>query len=167
GRRGEGGGGARRREQRLVEPVRPVRRADHDDAGGRIEAVHLGEDLVQSLLALVVAAAEAGRAGRARAADGVELVDEDDRLAGLLGLLEEVAYARGADADDRLDELRRGLGEEGDVRLAGDGPCEQRLARAGGPGEEDAVRDARAEAAVLVRLLEKVDHLRQLVLRLV
>ena len=52
-------------KQRLVEDVGPVGRADHDHAGGGVEPVHLGQDLVQRLLALVVAAAEAGDAGRA------------------------------------------------------------------------------------------------------
>ena len=99
---------AARAQQRLVEHVGPVRRRDHDHAGRRVEAVHLGEDLVQRLLALVVAAAEAGDARRARAADRVELVDEDDRRRRLLRLLEQVAHARRADADDRLDELRGG-----------------------------------------------------------
>ena len=81
--------------------------AEHDHRVALLEPVHLGEDLVERLLALVVAAAERAGAGRAAAPDRVELVDEDDRRRGLLGLLEEVAHARGADADDRLDELRR------------------------------------------------------------
>jgi hypothetical protein len=33
-------------QQRLVEHVGPVGRADHDHAGRRVEAVHLGEDLI-------------------------------------------------------------------------------------------------------------------------
>src|SRR3954467_13623739 len=55
----------------------------------------------------------AGREGAAaRPADRVELVDEDDRRRDLLGLVEQVAHPAGADADDRLDELRGGDGEE-------------------------------------------------------
>ena len=57
----------------------------------RLEAVHLDEQLVQRLLALVVAAAEAGAAVTA---DGVDLVDEDDAGRVLLALLEQVAHAR-------------------------------------------------------------------------
>ena len=60
-------------QQRLVEHVGPVGRGDHDHARVGGEAVHLGEDLVQRLLALVVAAAEARRpltcaSGRSRRA---------------------------------------------------------------------------------------------------
>ena len=43
-------------QQRLVEDVGPVRRREDDDAAVRAEAVHLGEDLVERLLALVVPA---------------------------------------------------------------------------------------------------------------
>jgi hypothetical protein len=50
---------------------------------------------------------------------------------GLLRLLEQVAHARRADADDRLDELRRRQREERGVRLAGDRTREQRLPGAG------------------------------------
>ena len=48
-------------QQRGVEDVGPVRRRHHHDAFGGLEAVHLGEHLVERLLALVVAAAEARR----------------------------------------------------------------------------------------------------------
>ena len=82
---------AARTQQRGVEHLGTVRGRQHDDAFGAGEPVHLGEDLVERLLALVVAAAEPGSAGAARAADRVELVDEDDRRRCFLGLLEQVA----------------------------------------------------------------------------
>ncbi len=107
------------------------------------------------------------RAAAALAADRVELVDEDDRGRGLLGLLEEVAHAAGADADDHLDELRRRDREERHVGLAGDGARQQRLAGAGRAGEQDALGDHRAEAAVPVRVAQEVDDLDELVLGLV
>ena len=153
-------------QQRAVEDLRAVGGAEDDHRDVGLEAVHLGQDLVERLLALVVAAAEAHAAG-ARAPDGVELVDEDDRRRGLLGGLEEVADARGADADDRLDELRRRDREERHPRLPRDGLGQQRLAGAGLAGEQDAARDPPAELAVAVGVLEEVDDLGQLRLRLV
>ena len=93
---------AARAQQRRVEDVGPVGGGDEDDAVLRLEAVHLDEQLVEGLLALVVAAAHAGAAV---AADGVDLVDEDDAGRVLLGLLEQVAHAGGADADEHLDEV--------------------------------------------------------------
>src|SRR3972149_6570579 len=67
---------------------------DDDDVRVRVEAVHLDEDLVEGLLPLVVAAAEAGAA---LAADRVDLVHEDDARAVALRLVEQVADAAGAD----------------------------------------------------------------------
>jgi hypothetical protein len=122
-------------QQRRVEDVGPVGGGDQDDVVLRLEAVHLDEQLVERLLALVVAAAEAGAAV---AADGVDLVHEDDAGAVLLGLLEQVAHAGGADADEHLDEVRAGDREERHARLAGDGAGEQRLA-----GAREARRAAR------------------------
>ena len=45
-------------------------------------------------------------------AERVELVDEDDARRLGLGLLEQIAHARGADADEHLDELRPAQAEE-------------------------------------------------------
>ena len=83
-------------QQRRVEDVRPVRRAHHDEPRVAGEAVHLDEDLVQRLLALVVALADAGPAF---AAGRIELVDEDDRRGRLARLAKQVADPGGADTD--------------------------------------------------------------------
>ncbi len=90
-------------QQRRVEHVWAVGRGDQDHALIGLEAVHLDEQLVEGLLALVIAAAEPGAA---MAADRVDLVDEDDARRVLLALLEHVAHAAGADADEHLDKVR-------------------------------------------------------------
>ena len=151
-------------QDRGVEDVGAVGRGDDDDALVRLEAVHLDEELVQRLLALVVPAAEAGAAV---AADGVDLVDEDDAGRVLLALLEEVAHAARADADEHLDEVGAGDAEERHARLAGDGAREERLAGAGRAHHEHALGDAAAEALELLRVLEEGDDLLDLVLGLV
>ena len=151
-------------QQGRVEDVGAVGGGDQDDVVLRLEAVHLDEELVERLLALVVAAAEAGAAV---AADGVDLVDEDDAGRVLLGLLEEVAHAAGADADEHLDEVRARDREERHAGLAGDRARQQRLAGAGGAEEQDALRDPRAERLELLRVLEELLDLVQLLDRLV
>ena len=113
------------------------------------EAVHLGQDLVQRLLLLARAA---DRDLAARAADRVELVDEDDRRRVLARLLEQVAHARRADADDHLDELGGAHREERHAGLAGDGAREQRLAGARRADQQHALRRGAAEARVLLRV---------------
>ena len=142
-----------------VEDVGAVGRGDEDDVGGGVEAVHLDEELVEGLLALVVAAAHAGAAV---AADGVDLVDEDDGGGVLLGLFEEVADAGGADADEHLDELRAGHREEGDAGLAGDGLGEEGLTGSGRAVEEDALGDLGADGLELLGLGEELADLLEL-----
>ena len=146
-------------QQRRVEDVGPVRRGDEDHAGLDVEAVHLDEQLVEGLLALVVAAAHAGAAV---AADRVDLVDEDDRGGVGLGLLEQVAHAAGADADEHLDEVRAGDREERHAGLAGHGARQQRLAGAGRPEEQHALGDLRADRLELGRVGEELLDLAQL-----
>ena len=96
-------------QQRRVEHVGPVGGGDQDHAAAYVEAVHLDQQLVQGLLALVVPAAHAGATVPA---DGIDLVDEDDRGRVLLGLLEQVADSGGADTDEHLDEVGAGDGVE-------------------------------------------------------
>ena len=144
-----------------VEDVGSVGGGHDHDALGRLEAVHLGEHLVERLLALVVAATETGAA---LAADRVDLVDEDDRLAHAAGLLEQVADTAGADADEHLHEVRAGDAEEADAGLAGDGTGEQGLAGSGRTDEQDALRHPGADLAEPLGHPQEVDHLGDLLL---
>ena len=120
----------------------------------RVEAVHLDEQRVERLLALVVAADVAAAAGLA---EGVELVDEDDAGRLLLGLLEHVADAGRADADEHLDEVGAAEAEERHARLAGDGLGEQRLAGARRADEQHALGNAAAEQLIFFGRLEELD----------
>jgi hypothetical protein len=151
-------------QQRRVKDVGPVGGRDQDDAALGVEAVHLNEQLVQRLLALVVATAEAGAAV---AADRVDLVDEHDGRRVRLGLLEEITYAGGTDTDEHLDEVRPGDRVERHPRLTRDGPGQQRLAGAGRTVQQHALGDLRPERLVLRRRLQEVLDLVQLLDRLV
>lgn len=135
-----------RSQQRRVEDVRSVRGGDQDDAALHVEAVHLDEQLVQRLLALVVTAAHSGTAVPA---DGVDLVDENNRRSVRLGLLEKVTDPAGTDTDEHLDEVGTGDRVERDARLTRDGACEQRLARTGRPVEQDTLGDLGADGLEL------------------
>ena len=129
-----------------------------------VEAVHLHEQLVEGLLPLVVPAAETGATV---AADGVDLIDEDDRRARALRLLEEVAHPAGPDPDEHLDEVRAGDREERHAGLAGNGPGQQRLAGPGRAVEEHALGDLGPHGPELLRVLEELLDLLQLLDRLV
>ena len=155
---------AARTQQRRIEHVGTVGGGDDDHALVGLEAVHLDQQLVEGLLALVVAAAEAGAA---MAADRVDLVDEDDAGGVLLRLLEHVAHAGGADADEHLDEVRARDGEERHVGLARDGSRRQGLTGAGRADEQHAARNAAAEALEFLRIAQELHDLLQVLLGLV
>ena len=152
-------------KQRAVEDLGAIGGGHDDQARPRREPVHLDEQLVEGLLALLVGREASGT--RPRLSDRVELVDEDDARPALLGLLEEVAYPARADADEHLDELRPAHREERDAGLARDGSREQGLARPRRTHEQDALRHVRPHRAVPGRLAEKSHDLHQLGLRLV
>ena len=154
---------AARAQQRGVEDVGTVGGRDQDDPAADVEAVHLDQQLVEGLLALVVAAAHAGAAV---AADGVDLVDEHDRGRVLLGLLEQVAHAGGADADEHLDEVRAGDRVERHAGLTRDGARQQGLAGAGLAVEQHALGDLGADRLELGRLLQELLDLAELLDRL-
>src|SRR5437879_1406521 len=96
------------------------------------------------------------------AADGVDLIDEDDARRVLLALLEEIANARRADADEHLDEVRSGDREKRRIRFARDRPREQRLAGARRTHQQNALRNLAAELRELLRLFEELDDLVEL-----
>jgi hypothetical protein len=147
---------AARTQERRIEHVGTVGGGDQDDAFVRLEAVHLDQQLVQRLLALVVAAAETGAA---MAADRVDFVDEDDAGRVLLRLLEHVAHTACADADEHFDEVGARDREEGHVRFAGDRARDQRLAGARRADEQHAARDASAEPLEFAGIAQEFDDL--------
>src|SRR6266404_1345779 len=77
-------------KQGRIQNVRPIRRSDQDHAVVRFKPVHLYQQLIQGLLALVMSSAEARAA---MATNSVNLVNEDDAGRILLALLEQIAHA--------------------------------------------------------------------------
>ena len=129
----------------------------------RLKAVHLHQNLVEGLLALVIAAAHARAA---HAAHGVNLVYEDDGGRGFFGGQKEVAHAAGAHTDKHLHKLRTRDRVKGHSRLPRHRPGKQRLAGAGRAHEQNAFGDARADVQKLFRIFEEVDNLEELLLGL-
>ena len=91
-----------RSQQCRVQNIGPVRRSHQNYAVIRFKAVHLHQQLVQRLLALIVPAAQPCAA---MAAHGVDFVNEDDARRVLLALLKQIADAAGAHADEHLNKI--------------------------------------------------------------
>ncbi len=151
-------------QQCRIQHVGPVGRRDDDHALVALEAVHLDQQLIERLLALVVAAAEAGSAVTP---DGIDLIDEDDAGRVLLRLVEHVADARSAHADEHLDEIGARDREERHLGFAGDRAREQGLPGPGGPDHQHAARNLAAQPLELGGILEEIDDLADFLLRLV
>ncbi len=151
-------------QQGGVEHVGAVGGGDHDDADTCLETVHFNQQLVERLFALVVAAA---KAGAALTADRIDFVDEDDARRTLLGLLEHVAHARGADADEHLDEVGTRNAEERHLGLTRDRTREQRLAGTGRAHHQHAARNASAQLLEFGRVLQEIHQFGDIFLGLV
>src|SRR5262249_39631711 len=85
----------------------------------------------------------------------------------LLGLLEHIAHARGADADEHLDEVGARDGEERHVGFARDRTRKQRLTGAGWANQEHTARNAAAQALEFSGIAQELDDLLQILLSLV
>ena len=151
-------------QKRGIERIRAVGGREYDHALVGVEAIHLGQKLVERLFALVVAA---DHAAVALFADGVDLVDEDDAGRFLRRLLEQIAHLGRAHAHEHLHKLRAGNGEERHVRLAGHGLGQQRLARAWRADQQRALGQFRADLGIALRVVEEIDDLGQRLLGLV
>src|SRR2546429_641586 len=101
-------------------------------------------------------APRAAETGASVAADRVDLVHEHDARRSLLGLLEEVTHARGADADEHLDEVGARDREERNACLARDRTRQQGLTGTRRPVQQHTLGDARAERLELLRILEEL-----------
>ena len=147
-------------QQGRIEDVGAVGGGQHDHGFGLAEAIHLAEDLIERLFALVVAPAEAGAAD---AADGVDFVDEQNAGVSFLSGFEHIADAAGADADEHLNELGTADGEERHAGFASDGAGEQCFAGAWRAHQQHAFGDTAAEAGEFFGILEELDDFLQIV----
>ena len=151
-------------EQCGIQNIGAVGCRDDDDTVMRAKAVHLDEQLVQSLLAFVVSAAKT----RASVASyGIDLIDKDDGSGGFARGFKQIAYARCTDTDVHLYEIRTGNGVERNTRLACHCLCKQGLTGTGRAHEQYAVGDLCAKSCEFGRILEELHDLDKLLLLLV
>ena len=153
-----------RPQQCRVENVGPVGGRDEDDAFVGLEPVHFHQQLIEGLFAFVVTAAQTGAAV---APDRIDFIDKDNAGGVLLALDKEVADARSADTDKHLHEIRAADAEKRHSGLTGDGPGQQRLARARRAHEQYTLGDASAQAGEFFRVAQEIDHLAQFLLGLI
>ena len=138
-----------------------VCRGQNDHADVLLKAVHLCEQLVQCLLALIISAQ---RRAVSLLADRVDLVDKHNTGSFFLGLLEQVAHLGGTHADKHLHKFRSGHGEEGHVGFAGNCLGKHCLTRSGRADQQNALGHGRADLSVLAGIVQVFDDLLQVLL---
>src|SRR5688572_26544263 len=145
-------------QQRRIEYIRTVGGCDENDTFVGFEAVHLDQQLIQCLFALVMTATEAGAT---MTSHGIDLIDKDDARRILLSLFEKIADTRSANSNEHLHEVRAANRKERDVSLTGNGTRKQGLSSARRANKKDAFGDAAAQFLKLLGFLQEVDNLLQ------
>ena len=115
------------------------------------ETVHLCEQLIKCVLALVVSAPV--WIFTTGTADCVNLVDEDDARRFLFGLFEQVAHTRCTHTHKHLDKIGTRKREERHVSLAGNGFGQQRLACSRGAYKQSTLWNLAAKLCIFLRIL--------------
>src|SRR5450755_1541766 len=147
-----------RTQQRLIEHIGTIGRGYDHDVRLLIKTIHLDEELVQRLLALVIAA----RTGIATlATNGVNLINEENAGGVLFRFLEQVAHAGSAYAHKHLHKLGATDAIECHVRLTRDGTRDQCLASAGRADQQDAFGSTRPHGGKAIGIFQKFDNLLQ------
>src|SRR5262249_46043323 len=125
------------------------------------KAIHLDQQLIESLLTLIVHGADMNTP---LPPNGVQLINENYARGFVLGLLEKITHARRADTNEHFNEIAATQRIERNMRLACDCLGEQRLARARGPNQQHTLRNVGSDRFITLRMFQKINHLLKLVL---
>ena len=139
-----------RTQQRFVQHLGSVGGSQNDHTLAAVETIHLCQQLVEGLFALIVAAISAAVAPFA---NRINLVDEDNAGCFLVGLSEEVAHFGGSHAHKHLHKFRAADGEERHVGLSCHGTGNKSLARAWRANQQCPLRQRGTDIGVFCRIM--------------
>ena len=155
---------ASRAQKCRVQNIRPVGGRDDDDAFVGSKTVHLHQHLVQGLLPLIMAAPQACAT---LASHRINLIDEHDARSMLLGLVKQITDTGSTHAHEHLHKVRTADGEKRHPCLTGNRLGQQGLACTRRAEKQHALGDFGAQLVELLRLLQKLHNLLQLLLCLI
>ena len=90
-------------QQGGIQHIRTVGGRQNDDAAVALKAIHLSEQLIEGLFALIVSAADTSSA---LTANGINFVNKDQAGGVLFGPFEQIAHTAGTNTNKHLHELR-------------------------------------------------------------
>ncbi len=151
-------------QQGRIQHIGTVGGRQHNDILPLFKAIHLHQNLVECLLALVMPAAHAGTAA---APHGVNLVNKDNARGVFLSLGEQIAHPASANTDKHLHELRAGNAEERRVGFPGHRPREHRLTGSRRADQQHSFGDAGVQRLELFRKFQEFHDFFQILLSLV
>ena len=144
-----------RTKQCLIQHLRPVGGRQNEQTLGRVKTIHLGQQLVQRLFPLIIAAAKAGIPAFA---DGIDLVDKNNTGCHFLGFLKQVADTGCAHADEHFHKIRTGQGEEGHVCLSCHRLGQQRLTGSRRAHQQGTFGQLGADLRIFSRIVQEIHH---------
>ncbi len=152
-------------QKRFVQHIRSIGGRQYHHAFIGIKTVHLHQELIQCLLAFIMAAHHHGTA--ALAADGIQFVNKNNTRRLGPGLLKKIPHPGRTDAHKHFDKIRAADVKKRHARLPGYGPGQQCFARAGRAHQQHAFGHAPAQVLKTIRIAQKFDNLHKLLLGLI
>src|SRR5260221_11443074 len=120
----------------------PVSGRHYDHRRARIEPIEFYEQLVERLVAFVVACDAHG----AFASHGIDFIQEDDARGRLSSLVKEIAHATGANSHKHFYEFRSAHAKERHARFTCNGFSQECLTGSRWSNEKGATWNARSQA---------------------
>ena len=126
------------------------------------KAVHLGKQLVQGTLTLIVGPHL--KASATGTTHGIYLVDKDNTRRFLLSLTEEVAYTTGTNAHKHLYKVATRHREERYVGFASHSLCQKGLTRSRRTNQQSPLGYLTTQVCIFIRILQELYNLLHLLL---
>ena len=142
-----------------VKGFRTVGGGQNDNTLSGVKPVHFGQQLVQSLLAFIVAAHTGSTV--TLFANGIDLINKDNAGGFFVGLFEEVTHLGSAHADEHLDKFRTRNGEERNTGFAGNSAGQQGFTGARGADKQNALGHFGTDILVTLGVMQEVNDFLQ------
>jgi hypothetical protein len=146
-------------QQSPVEYLRAIGGSKDDNTNVGFEAVHLHEQRIEGLFALIVDGADVDAS---LSPNGIKFVNKYDTGRMLLSLFEQITHPGCSYSDEHFNKIASADRKERYFGLTGHGTSQERFPCPRRANQEHSFGDASAKIFVLLRVLEEINNLLQL-----